>query len=228
MAESKFTLAQYTGALKNLLPRGRVWSRENTGIQHGLIEGLAKSFHQMDKDAVQLLIEAFPSTTTDLLDEWNETVGIPDPCFGAPESIEQNRQYIVAKLIADGGQTVNYYKSIAASLGLNIKIREFSGSTPGTGAPSGYITHFDHWAHTWQVRLDVNSPSILGFSGDLEAITQSQVYQALSCLLARYKPAHTQFYISVVDPNEPPETVFGFDLDNSYISGFDTSTWSNI
>ncbi|MCR4530223.1 YmfQ family protein [Acinetobacter venetianus] len=228
MAESKFTLAQYTGALKNLLPRGRVWSRENTGIQHELIEGLAKSFQQMDKDAVQLLIEAFPSTTTDLIDEWNETVGIPDTCFGAPESIEQNRQYIVAKLIADGGQTVNYYKSIAASLGLNIKIREFSGSTPGTGAPSGFITHFDHWAHTWQVRLDVNSPSILEFSGNLEAITQSQVYQALSCLLARYKPAHTQFYISVVDPNEPPETVFGFDLDNTFISGFDTSTWSNI
>ncbi|MEG2447430.1 MAG: hypothetical protein RSB22_15460, partial [Acinetobacter sp.] len=61
MAESKFTLAQYTGALKNLLPRGRVWSRENIGIQHGLIEGLAKSFQQMDKDAVQLLVEAFPS-----------------------------------------------------------------------------------------------------------------------------------------------------------------------
>ena len=136
MAESKFTLAQYTGALKNLLPRGRVWSRENSGIQHGLIEGLAKSFQQMDKDAVQLLVEAFPSTTTDLIDEWNATVGIPDSCFEAPESIEQNRQYIVAKLIADGGQTVDYYKSIAASLGLIITIREFSKLTPGTDANS--------------------------------------------------------------------------------------------
>lgn len=228
MAESKFTLAQYTGALKNLLPRGRVWSRENSGIQHGLIEGLAKSFQQMDEDAVQLLIEAFPSTTTDLIDEWNATVGIPDPCFGAPENIEQNRQYIVAKLIADGGQTVDYYKSIAASLGLIITIREFSASTPGTGAPVGLITKLEDWAHTWQVRLDVNSPSLIEFAGDINAIQQSQVYKALSCLLGRYKPAHTQFYFSVVGDAEPTNTVFGFDLDNTFISGFDTSEWSNI
>lgn len=228
MAESKFTLAQYTGALKNLLPRGRVWSREISDIQHGLIEGLAKSFQQMDEDAVQLLVEAFPSTTTDLIDEWNATVGIPDFCFGAPETIEQNRQYIVAKLIADGGQTVDYYKSIAASLGLIITIREFSKLTPGTGAPVGLITKLEDWAYTWQVRLDVNSPSLIEFAGDIEAIKQSQVYKALSCLLARYKPAHTQFYISTVDPIEPVAKVFGFDLDNNFISGFDTSEWSNI
>lgn len=228
MAESKFTLDQYTSALKSLLPRGRVWSRENIGDQHGLIEGLAKSFQQMDKDAVQLLIDAFPSTTTDLVDEWNNTVGIPDPCFGAPANIEQNRQYIVAKLIADGGQTVDYYISIAASLGLIIKIREFSRMAPGTGAPVGLINNLDDWAHTWQVRLDIDSPSLVEFAGDLEAIKQSQVYKALSCLLTRYKPAHTQFYISTVDPLEPIGTVFGFDLDNTFISGFDTSEWSNI
>jgi uncharacterized protein YmfQ (DUF2313 family) len=133
----------------------------------------------MDEDAVQLLVEAFPSTTTDLIDEWNATVGIPDPCFGAPENIEQNRQYIVAKLIADGGQTVDYYKSIAASLGLIITIREFSASTPGTGAPVGLITKLEDWAHTWQVRLDINSPSLIEFAGDIEAIQQSQVYKAL-------------------------------------------------
>lgn len=228
MAESKYKLFQYTVALKALLPRGRVWSRENTGIQHGVIEGLAKAFQQMDEDAVQLLVDAFPATTTALIDEWNLTLGLPDFCFGAPDSIEQNRQYIVAKLIADGGQTVDYYKSIAGSLGLIIKIREFSASSPGTGAPVGLIKKMEDWAHTWQVRLDVNSPSLEEYAGDLEAIKQSQVYSALSCLMARYKPAHTQLYISIVDPVEPAETVFGFDLENTFISGFDTSTWSNI
>lgn len=211
MAESKFTLAQYTGALKNLLPRGRVWSRENSGIQHGLIEGLAKSFQQMDKDAVQLLVEAFPSSTTDLIDEWNATVGIPDFCFGAPETIEQNRQYIVAKLIADGGQTVDYYKSIAASLGLNTVIREFSTDHYDGDAPLGLINNPEDWCHTWKVVVDLNSPSLTEFAGNETAIRESAVFKALSCLMGRYKPAHTQFYITIFDFNEIDEDpIFGF------------------
>ncbi len=211
MAKSRYSLAQYTSALKALLPHGRVWLREYAGIQHNLIEGLARSFQQVDEDASQLLIEAFPGTTTQLLDEWNITVGIPDFCFGAPESIEQNRQYIVAKLIADGGQSINYYKAIAESLGLNIAIREFSPTHYDADIPSEFITNSEDWFHIWKVVINVNSPSLLEFLGDEEAIRNSNSFKALTCLLNRYKPAHTQFYSTLFDftdlQNDP---IFGF------------------
>lgn len=210
MADSRYTHVQYTAAFKALLPRGRVWSRENVGIQHGLIAGLAKSFEQMDEDAMQLLEDAFPATTTALIDEWNATLGLPDFCFGAPDSIEQNRQYIVAKLIADGGQNVNYYNSIAASLGLTTVIREFSIDHYDGDAPPGLIKKHEDWCHTWKVVIDINSPALANFDTE-EEIRGSSVFTALTCLLNRYKPAHTQFYITIfdfVELNEDP--LFGF------------------
>ncbi|MCH7381362.1 putative phage tail protein [Acinetobacter higginsii] len=221
MAASKYTLFQYTSALKALLPRGRVWSRENTGIQHGLIEGLAKSFQQMDEEAQQLLVDAFPSTTTALIDEWNATLGLPDFCFGAPDNIEQNRQYIVAKLIADGGQKVNYYNSIAASLGLNTLIREFSIDHYDADAPPGMINQLEDWCHTWKVVVDSNSPALVEFNGDETAIRNSSAFNALSCLLGRYKPAHTQFYMTVFDFNElGQDPIFGFSGATDYAEPF--------
>ncbi|MEQ1321783.1 YmfQ family protein [Acinetobacter guillouiae] len=211
MAQSRFSLEQYTGAVKTLLPRGRVWSRAMTGTQHELIEGIAKSFQDVDADAMQLLIEAFPATTTQLLDEWNLTVGIPDFCFGAPDSIEQNRQYIVAKLIADGGQSNDYYIAIAKSLGINIVIREFSPSHFDADAPDGLIIKPGDWWHTWKVVIDVNSPSLIEFAGDETAIKDSNSYKALMCLLNRYKPAHTQFYSTLIDFVEiEGDPIFGF------------------
>lgn len=213
MAQSRYTLEQYTAALKALLPRGRVWPRSLITNMHQLMEGFAKSFQQLDADAVQLLIDAFPSTTTALLDEWNQTVGIPDYCFGAPESIEQNRQYIVAKLIADGGQTNSYYESIAESLGLKIVIREFSLNHYDGDAPVGMITKPEDWCYTFKVVLDINSPNLIPLQGDEDAIRASTSYKALSCLLNRYKPAHTQFYISLFDFNDTDEHVFGFSED---------------
>ena len=211
MTKSRFSLAQYTAALKSLLPRGRVWPRGLDTTQHELMEGFAKSFQQIDEDAAQLLIDAFPATSTALLDEWNMTVGIPDQCFGAPANIEQNRQYVVAKLIADGGQTVNYYKSIAASLGLNILIREFNQNRYDNDELIGFITKPEDWCHSWKVVLDINSPSLLQFNGNESAIKASNSFKALSCLLGRYKPAHTQFYISLFDFNEiNGDPIFGF------------------
>ena len=225
---SRFNLNQYALAMMALLPRGRVWQRTQDSNQYKLIEGLARTYQDVDAAAAQLLVDAFPASTTALINEWNSTVGIPDPCFGAPETIEQNRQFIVTKLTADGGQSNAYYIGLALNLGLVVNIREFSPALPGTGAPAGMIVNMDDWAYTWQARLDVNSPALVEFAGDIEAIKLSQAYKALSCLLGRYKPAHTQFYISVVDPDVPEDTVFGFDLDNSFISGFDSGVWSSI
>jgi len=221
MAESKYKLFQYTAALKALLPRGRVWSRENTGIQHGVIEGLAKAFQQMDEDAVQLLVDAFPATTTALIDEWNLTLGLPDFCFGAPDSIEQNRQYIVAKLIADGGQTVDYYNSLAASLGLKTLIREFDTEHYDADAPPGLIVNHEDWCHTWKVVVDANSPALIEFNGDETAIRNSSAFNALSCLLGRYKPAHTQFYMTIFDFVElGKDPIFGFSGATDYAEPF--------
>lgn len=191
-----FSAAQYSRAGRALLPLGRAWNREDGSNQALFFDAIGQIYAQQDGDSVEMLSDFFPSSATQGLDEWNSTLGIPDPCGGAPASVAINQQQIVAKLVASGGQDVPYFTSLAAALGFEITITEFSPTAQGTDAPAGLITTADDWAHTWRVNI-------------LNAASAPADTTMLQCLLDRYRPAHTQFYI--VD-GTPGPTVRYFDV----------------
>lgn len=180
--DSSFTAAQYGQAARNLLPRGRAWNREDGSNQASFCDALGQIYAQQDGGSLEMLSDFFPATATQGIDEWNATVGIPDACSGAPASIEANQQQIVARLAASGGQSVAYFTAIAAALGYVISISQFSPTVQGGDAPGGLITKAQDWAFTWRVNI-LNSAEAPADTTELQ------------CLLNRYKPAHTQFYI---------------------------------
>lgn len=177
-----FSAAQYEQAVRTLLPRGRAWNREDGSNQALFCDALGKMYEQQDADSRQMLANFFPGTATDGLTEWNASVGIPDACSGVPATNGADQQQIVAKLIATGGQSLPYFEEIVAALGYAISITEFNATHQGTDAPAGMIVHPDDWAHTWRVNI-------------LNAASAPADTTTLSCLLTKYKPAHTQFYI---------------------------------
>lgn len=177
-----FSPDQYSQAARNLLPRGRAWNRQDGSNQALFCDALGLIYAQQDADCLQMLKDFFPATAGEGLTEWNASLGLPDPCLGTPSNQTTNQQQIVAKLIATGGQSVAYYIELAAAIGFDITITEFSPSNPGTDAPLGLIVHPQDWAYTWRVNI-LNEDT---------APNSSQ----LVCLLDRYKPAHTQFYIA--------------------------------
>lgn len=179
-----FSAAQYGQAARNLFPRGRAWNRQDGSNQASFCDALGQVYAQQDADSIQMLSDFFPATATQGLPEWNSSVGLPDPCSGAPATTADNQQQIVAKLAATGGQSISYYTELAAALGYDIEIAEFCATSPGTGAPAGMITNINDWDHTWQVTI--TNPN-----------TAPASTTPLECLLERYKPAHTQFYIVV-------------------------------
>lgn len=143
--------ADYAEVLRKLLPRGRVWSREDEGTQAAVLDAVAVTSEGIDSAALTLIAAAFPATATDFLPEWNETLGLPDPCFGPFGNADDDRQQIVAKLIGAGGQSIGYFVSLAASLGYAITINEFSVHTvisPVTAPIAGV-----EWAYVWQVEI---------------------------------------------------------------------------
>lgn len=191
---AKFTAEQYSAAMRALFPRGRAWDVDDGSVQSAVCDALTQSYERSDAAAMQMLADAFPATAGAFVPEWNATLQIPDPCFGAPTSVAQNRQQIVAKLIGTGGQSVPYFQQLAAALGVSITITEFSPTHTDPNVPTGMIQKPADWAYTWRVNVDRNSVAFLNVASPVNGALASPSLQALDCLLRRYKPAHTQFY----------------------------------
>lgn len=83
----------------------------------------------------QLLVEAFPRTTTEMLSEWESVCGVS----GAGLTTDQRRAQLIAKLAANGNQTIAFFYGIAGSLGYN---KHPSTTDPHIRIATGEFTPF--------------------------------------------------------------------------------------
>lgn len=123
--------ADYLAAIQALLPRGRAWPRDPAALMTALLDGFAKSYATTDARQTNLLTDAFPVTTVELLPEWESTLGLPDPCLGEAPTLQQRQGQVVARFKAQGGQSVAYLNSVAEALGFRVAITEFANFRSG-------------------------------------------------------------------------------------------------
>jgi uncharacterized protein YmfQ (DUF2313 family) len=186
--------ADYADVLRKLLPRGRVWTREDEGTQAAVLDALAVTSESIDSEALTLIAAGFPATGDQLLPEWDATLGLPDPCFGPFANDDENRQQVVAKLISTGGQSIPYFESLALSLGYEIVITEYTAHT--VISPVTMPIFGMDWPFTWEVEI-IGTPGVLWHTVDgpveepLSFLGTTPTEQVLECLLRRYAPAHT-------------------------------------
>ncbi|PXW23417.1 YmfQ family protein [Paraburkholderia caballeronis] len=181
--------ADYLAALQKLLPRGRVWPRDASATQTRVLAGLTPVFAALSARANNLLIDAFPSSTYELLPEWEETLGLPDPCAGEAPTTAQRVAQVVARLTATGGQSIPYFTAVAAALGYPITITQFVPSRFGNyfGLPFGGAD----WAFAWQVNAPTFTINSLTFGGSFGTPFATWGNNVLQCELQRFAPAHT-------------------------------------
>lgn len=173
MAAPIFSISDFLQALQNLLPRGRAWPRDSESLLTKVLTGLAPTYARLAARDNQLILEALPSTTTELLPEWELTLGLPDPCAGEAPTIEARRAQVVARFANDGGQSATFFIGYALTLGYVITITVY---TPWTfGLPLGLPLYGEDWALAWTV----NAPAAAGDN------------DVLRCEFERLKPAHT-------------------------------------
>jgi len=175
---SKYSATDYAAAMRMLLPRGKVWPTDSSSTQSKVIDGLAITAQRSDSAAVDLVTGAFPSTADQLIPEWNKTLGLPDSGLGTITSTSVNRQQILTKLTATGGQSIAYFQSLASALGFTISITEFVRHTVST--PVSQPINGIYWPFGWKVTV-------------LSSTTPSNL-QSLKAIFNRYKPAHTVLY----------------------------------
>ena len=187
----QLSVADFAALMQSMLPRGAVWPRDPDTVQTQCFAALAPTYKRLNDRCNNLLVDAFPATTNELLSDWESSLGLPDPCLGQSPSVELRRAHVVAKLTLRGGQSIEYFEAIAAAIGYAISITPFSPFRVGVSRVGTPLYGRD-WAFAWQVNAPATTiqPFRVGQSAVGDPL-RAWGNTALECLIREYAPAHT-------------------------------------
>lgn len=141
--------------------------------------------------AINLLKAAFPSTASDLIPEWQETLGLPDPCAGEAATLAQQRQQIVARLTDSGGQSSAYFIRLAGALGYTVTVTNDAPFRCGQSRAGSHVGNQD-WFFAWAIHAPAFTtvPFLAGESTAGEPLV-SFGNAVLECELSTRAPAQS-------------------------------------
>lgn len=183
--------ADYLAQLQALLPQGPAWPRDATATLTKHLAALSEELARVDRRAGDLIAEADPRTTYELLADLERVAGLPDPCSPAGASIEERRLSLVQRLTMIGGASAAYFIALAKSLGY-----------PGAGVtefrPMTCVSHCDEslnpapiWTHVWQLDLPAARITAMTCASACTDSLRNWGDATIECVVRRLKPAHT-------------------------------------
>ena len=202
-----YSSSDFLGAFQALLPRGAVWPREPDAVQTRALAALMPTWSRLAERDENLLVDAFPATTDELLSEWEATLGLPDPCAGESPTLQQRQAQVLARFSGAGGQSIDYLVSFAAQLGYAITIQQFAPARAGV-LRAGQAAYGQAWAFAWQVTTP--GTTTVRFRAGASAAGEplgSWESAVLECELKRLAPAHTTIVFAYSSPT--PAGVWG-------------------
>ena len=102
-------------SVQSLPPPGRAFPRDTDTLMAQLFSVKADVLTAVRQFILNLVnVEADPTLTTELLPDWEADFGLPDPCTVANPSTDQRRASLLAKIASQGGQSPEYFISVAA------------------------------------------------------------------------------------------------------------------
>jgi len=205
------TGTDYLRQLQALLPVGGAWTREPGAVLTELLDGKAVELARVHNRLVDLVDEADPQTTLELLPDWERVVGLPDCCLGIADTIDARRALVLGRLTARGGQSDAYFRSICAAAGWTIETADYSHFVAGEAEAGDMLLEGDgeefeaggsiagdslglfDWWHAWRVSGDPSESTWFEADASVagDAIDWSD-NPVVRCLIERFKPAHTR------------------------------------
>lgn len=168
------TSQDYARQLRALLPQGRLWQFRPDAVFLQLLAGIAETFYRLHVRCAALARETDPRTTSELLPEWESTVGLPDGCIPVGSTTEQRRAAVVARFTATGGASAAYFEAVAARYGYTVTVTNVG-------------------LHAWRISTPLSVGIVHAKAGRSRAgdAIRSFSNSQLECLFDRIKPAHT-------------------------------------
>lgn len=112
------TQKQHANSLASYLPNDRLFSGKlnDESELRKLLTGLAEELQRAERYTSDFFEQRDIEKTTDLIEEWESAVGIPDGCFTNDGTIEERRNHVLIKL-AQSIQTTKDFERIGELLG---------------------------------------------------------------------------------------------------------------
>lgn len=167
-------------------------NKEGSTLRKILI-GLASEWLNFRDKINEVSNQYNPKTTTQLIQEWEEFVGIPDSCIPVASTIEQRRLNILLKLAGINATTENQFKKIAEILGYNIQVS--NGASTSTFPLTLPFLLISEASAPYTIVITLPSsiePS--GFPLTFPFTLTAQQPAILNCLFDKLKPANTQLF----------------------------------
>ncbi|BBL69686.1 YmfQ family protein [Methylogaea oryzae] len=197
------TATDYLELMLSLLPNGQLWDdlrQPGSGV-YELLSALAEEFGRVDARARQLRSEMDPRYATELLREWEDFAGLPDPCTNAKAvTLQERRAAVVSKLTYRAGQTKAFYVGLATALGYSITIIEYAPwvcglSRLGTDTLCGGHNVRQHW------RVRVHGPRVGRFRTGtsqcgIDLLTKISRAYDLECRFKRNNQGHRNLHFT--------------------------------
>lgn len=176
----------------SLFPEGKFWEKwlsEHSNI----INVITNDTFQMLQKIEQLKKELDPMQATPelFLPYWEAFFALKSDLL----SLEKRRDLVVTKLLANGGQSILFYKEFLRKLGYQVEINEYhpfkAGSKAGDALYSG-----DFWHGKWSIKF--KNQKVYRFRAGSRAGDRLVVYSGLDNILRvlnKMKQAHTALFI---------------------------------
>lgn len=193
------------------LPVGRVWDRSfDTGSNlHNVLLGLSSEFFRIELLFKIIAGELDILQATDLISEWEMSVGLADQCMNVEQPIETRRAQVLQKFSNLGGvQTKEDFERVAAIFGYDITI---ISAAPGNTFPMTFpFRLFDSGAgahHTMVVELpeELSDAKFFPYPFPLEFSEGSLSF--LECIFNQLAPANVKVLFRVSEPVEPTSKI---------------------
>lgn len=179
------------GALAKL-PPGWAWTRDADSNVARLLTPLATEQVLFEQAAESMLTEATPSTSAQLLPDYERVLG-PDPCLAATSAatFQERRASVHLRWTRTGGAARRDFIALAATLGYTITIDEFR---PGRCGVLRCGQRLRPQSAQWVWRINLPPTQVVKFRTGTSRTGErlgSFGIPWLQCQLSRNTPAHT-------------------------------------
>jgi uncharacterized protein YmfQ (DUF2313 family) len=174
----------YYLALLHLLPPGKAFPRNDAGVMRDTLKAMAEAFALVDLRIDNLIDEADPRTTLELLADWERVCALDEL-----ETVAL-RQLAVADKITDiGGQSRAFFIAVALKFGFVITITEFRPYTCISTVDQGIYE--DDCRFVWQVNAPATTVTEATCQSPCTEPLRVWGNEILEALINYRKPAHT-------------------------------------
>lgn len=120
-----YTREQWTDQAIKLFPPGIAFNSDPNSNFYKLIYALMGEFKAFNDFSNAIIEDWNPLTTTNFLEEWQSSLGLPDQCVTYQSSFEDQRNQVISRINFTGQSNINFLSGLCTSLGYEVDIKEW-------------------------------------------------------------------------------------------------------